>query len=636
MTHAFAFRAPLLTGSSGSVGIKARLMRLGAAGWHVSEPAPQTQVAQQGMAGFVENDRLILAGMVFLDDRAAMAGKLGREIDPDETDLDLALALRIARGPAFAMDLPGTFSIVVLDRVTGTLEGFRDHFGVFPFYYATAEDSFTCGSDIRSVLHLSDMPLSANPLRLADFIEGSELDTRITAYDGLQRLPTAHMLTLEGGTVDTKRYWTLNADDDPTIKDDVAASRLRSTLASAVDARLDAPGQVGAMLSGGLDSSSLAGLAAKAATDRNLAPVKTVSLVYGADKAYDETRFITSANDTFGTDPKLIQITAPPRLRDIGPLIEEQMELFLGFGLPKSRCIYPEASAFGLGALLDGHGGDEVISHGYGRLVELAIERRWVKLFRELRGAAEVHGTDFWSSYLSYILRYGGMRTRHPVQRVLRKVARKLHKGSRASGTAIRPGQLLSVSLAKTVEATYRYNTKPESLDLRRLRKAEKLAHHESLTNPLMQHGFEVLHRSAVSAGILPLYPFFDRRVVEACLAMPSDMKLRGGRTRWILREAMRGLLPEDIRTRPDKAEFGDEFAESVREYFRSEGLESLNTLGPFVDLDEARALWEQVSTKQKPENIDALRALWRLVILAKWLDALDVWQDQQRRGTLI
>ncbi|ABG33311.1 asparagine synthetase, putative [Roseobacter denitrificans OCh 114] len=566
-----------------------------------------------------------------MHDRESVAhhGDASPQQAAEQSDLELLLALRVAKGPDFVHDVCGAFSLVFVHKETGRFEAYRDHFGIFPFYYTVSDGAVTCASDLRACLHVSGIALNADATRLADYIHGEEVDFDRTAFEQVLRLPPAHRLEAAGEGVTPRRYWQLEIPET-TVKSDCPA-RLRDTLQTATGSCLRPEGRVGAMLSGGLDSSALAGLAAKA----SVAPLKTVSFVYGADKAYDETPYIDAANELFGSVPHKIAISGAPPLDDLGPLIDEQMDLFLAPGLAKSRRIYSDARALGLTAVIDGHGGDEVISHGYGRLVELATRRKFWQLYREARGAAQVHSLPFLTLFASHIAHYSGMRPRNPLRRLCLKLARYQTKRSSIAGWSEKPMALIAPDLQRKIGAEERYAPDPLLKTQADFNRAERLTHLRALKAPLMAQAFEVLHRSASAAGVLPRYPFFDRRVVSLCLSFPAEMKLRDGRSRWVLREAMRGILPESIRTRADKAEFGDEISAVIHEFYSDKDIGFFAPLGDFVNADAAERVRQQVIVREVTD-VAAIRALWRLAVLSYWFKGLTEWREAQAKGMLI
>lgn len=631
MTHCFVLRIPLAGATSSSAEVTARFARLHAQGGVLEQPRTGVDGATRGDAGYCQTEDWCLFGLAFLHDRDLVQDRLGlSQAQADaKSDLELLFDLRLAVGPEFAQEVYGSFSLVFVNRHTGSFEAYRDHLGIYPLYYTINDGVLTCASDLRACLHVCATALTPDACRIADFVKGDEIDFDRTAFEAVLRLPPAHRLEPATDGVALKRFWKLEIPETSVTSE--CPAQLRDALQKATDACVRSDGTVGAMLSGGLDSSTLAGLAANTPG----APIQTVSFVYGQDKAYDETPYIDAANEAFGSVAHKIPITKAPPLNDLAPVLEEQMDLFLAPGLPKSRQIYPHARALGLSALIDGHGGDEVISHGYGRLVELATRRRLWQLYREARGASEVHSLPFVALYASHIARYSGMGPRNPLRRLLLKFARHQTKKASIAGWSRTATSLIAHDLQNTIGATERYAPDPILKTPADFQKAEQLTHLSALADPLMVQAFEVFHRSATAAGVLPRYPFFDRRVVSLCLSFPAQMKLQNGQSRWVLREAMRGILPERIRQRADKAEFGDEIVDAIQNFYSAKNIDFFEPLSDFVDAEGAERLRLQVIAGEVVD-VAAIRALWRLAVLRYWIAALKGWRDAQAKGILI
>lgn len=607
-----------------------RNARLRNSGWHKSLDTPGITAFTCGRAQTAQFGPWQAIGLARLSNADAL--QQGDE-GPDLSDIDLIARLRATDGPGFHEKLLGAFSVLLIDTDTGRVEAYRDHFGILPFYYCRHGDALTCATDIRAALHLSALPIDACALRIADFLAGKDIDPELTAFANLHRLPAAHALTWHAGVIAKDAYWT--CEPPPPISPDTAAPLLREHLDAATTGAMRQSEAVGAMLSGGLDSSSLAGLAAQIRKDAAAPPLPTLSFVYGKEDPQDETPYIDAANTAFGTTALKLAVTSAPRLSDSPEVIEEQMDLFLGFGLLKSRRIYKEAADHGLSALIDGHGGDEVISHGYGRLIELAAQRRWPRLFLEIRGASRIYGSPQWAPYLIYLARHGGLAERGVAQRLLLRIARALRPAKARNASSVVAADIMATELRNQIDIDHRYAEDPGPVTQADRLSAEQIAHLRIMTDPRIQSAFETLHRSATARGILPLYPFFDRRVVAHCLAVPSDAKLRNGQTRWVLREAMLGVLPEKVRTRSSKAAFDDEFRTTVTDYLESSGDAAFDGLDRYVDPEAADRLRAQV-TARPDDDVEALRLCWRLAVLHFWVRAFDTWKDLQTRGELI
>ncbi len=600
-----------------------RLNRMVNAGWSRAETPSDVQVMLRGRAEFATHSDISVFGLATITHWGSVTPPAG------SSDVAHIAFLVKNHGTAFIADLMGAFSIAVIDLGKGSVQLFRDHFGMVPVYYTIHQGCLTCGSNLRAVLHLSSVELTPHQARVADFITEATIDPKLTSFQRVLRLPAAHVI--QAPDFKPTPYWQL---EKPYKRTDIeeAPKLLQHQLVEAVRRSLSKSKSMGAMLSGGLDSSALTALAAADVQKQSAAPLKTLSFVYPNHPANDESRFIKSVASASYTEPTLIPVLEPPNLSGLDDLIEEQMDLFQAPGLLKSRAIYSIAHQQGITDVLDGHGGDEVISHGYGRLIELAAAHRWVKLFIEMKGAAKVHRLPFVGQYFHYIAKYGGPSLPKIFRRVLLKLAKFVAR--KKSDLIERPKTetLLSAALGKQVDAFTRYAPAPSNKDFRDF---ETTAHLEVLQSHLIAHSFEVLHHAAAAHGVEPHYPFFDRNLVGLCLSMPSHAKLQKGQTRWVLREAMKGILPSAITQRTDKTNFANEVEHSVIAYLKNQDFRFYDNLSTYVDCDRIHEIQQKVLSAKAPNPFE-VRVLWRICVLWQWQNAFLHWQTLQRKGALI
>lgn len=613
--------------------------RLETKGWQLQEYGRPNILATIGAADHLVLDGVFFAGLTWVNNRSELRQKLNVNFDEAVTDLALLARLWLDKGGKFPKDVSGAFSFIVFDPRHNEVAIYRDHFGIVPLYYCQQPGQLTCGTDLRAVLHLSGLPVKANTKRLADFIVGEEIDREQTAFAELKRLPGAHRLSFDVQAPEEvcvpQRYWALPLPAEIPLKD--APNALRTHLENACLACIDPPGRLGTMLSGGLDSSSLTALVAHALSDQGRPALPALSFGYPG-RPYDESAYFNELNSHSHTHPELISVSHPPDLAELPSIVDEQMDVFLAYGLQKSRAIYHAGHDCGLTYLVDGHGGDEVISHGYGHLIELATTRRWYALISAARGAASVHGASFGGLYLLLIGRYGGLSKRNLVRRMILRVAHILQRDQKKTSGIFDASVLLASTVTSTNaldEETRCDSERANNTDASDPKNREKTEHRKVLQAPLMEHAFEVLHRAACAADILPVYPFYDRQFVEFCLSLPSEAKLRNGTTRWVLREGLKDILPEKIRTRKTKADFNAEFEASVRNHVSSNDAPFYSGTEAFVDIDVARRL-EQSIRDTPQSDVAELRAYWRVLVLREWLTALNQWRKLQESGELI
>ncbi|MEM6760491.1 MAG: asparagine synthase-related protein [Pseudomonadota bacterium] len=580
-------------------------------------------------SALVASDAMVLCGLARITNKAALVRHLPGSADPPIADMELVLALCCARGAAALEELEGQFSLVLWDRIERTLTVIRDRFGVLPSFW-TADPVTAVSSDLRLLAHVTGRSLAPDLPAVADYLAGTENHETRTGFQALLRLPQAHKATWQPGQpFQHAAYWSLALPD--LLPPRTSAAAVKGALKTAVAHTLDHEGETACMLSGGLDSSTLAMLAAEVEPDEAL---KTLSFVYRDTDSYNEKPFIDDVNAAITAEPIIIPIEGPPKVAALPALVEEQFDLCTAPGLMKSRQIYAAAREHGITAVLDGHGGDEVISHGYGRQAELASKAEYWRLWREMRGAARIYGSPFLENYLAFLFNFAPLAKRSLRRRMIGFVGRRIARAKQAEVPAVaflddafRESQRVEEQTAKPHKDAAPEDRLP----------SERRDHLENITSPLMTRAFEVLRRSAQAHDVEPLYPFFDQALVETCLAVPSDQKLRGGWSRWILRQAMDGRLPKSIQWRPDKADFSAEVLHFVLDYLSDPQRKRtvLERLDGMVDLDRFEAAHQALMAKTDQTATGITLTMWRCLYLAEWLGQVQVWNAQQDEGTL-
>ena len=287
------------------------------------------------------------------------------------------------------------------------------------------------------------------------------------------------------------------------------------------------------------------------------------------------------------------------------------------------RRLYRAAASRGVRVLLDGHGGDEVVSHGFGRLDELALAGHWLHLWREVTGVAEMFGNSAFRVFIPYLTRYG---PRPPLSiarlgfRVLNLVRRKSNTARRCADLRYIDPEFASRShLAERYDELRRVNTEQPP--------SERTAHALVLSSCQQSHAFEILDKASAAFGIELRYPFWDKRLVEFCLALPSEQKLSRGWSRLILRRAMDGLIPPEVQWRRDKFDFKPHIARGIVAHHRPLLdrilFEDSCRIGGYVDLVATRAAYQRLIEQRERADGTQVQVVWRAVVLALWLEKL-------------
>jgi asparagine synthase (glutamine-hydrolysing) len=497
-------------------------------------------------------------------------------------DTEVLLHAYAEWGEGSLQHLNGMFAFALWDRRRGRLFCARDRFGVKPLYYAVADGRFRFASEIKALLLDPAVPRRPNEPRVLDFlVHGLADHTGETMFEGIHQLEPGHWLTVDAasGAVRTERWYEpLPAE---LGADPVAAVRERLLDSVALRLRSDVP--VGTCLSGGLDSSSVVTITGLLRRDAGV-DVPDSFTARCLDPRLDESRYVEQVVAASGARNHTVLPDDEDVVGSLDLMLWHMDEPFHGPSVYGHWKVMELARRSGVTVLLDGQGGDEVFG-GYHYMYPsyfLSLLRRGEAgtALAELRSRARVHGVGPARSGIDLL---------------------KLLLPARVRGRG-RPDWIADAARV------------PNAPIPGRLLDAQQL--HGLAVSPLPAY----LHhedRNSMSFSLEARVPFLDYRVVEAGLALGPAQLLHDGKTKWALREAMRGLVPAEIVDRPDKQGFSVDQASWLAGALGSAMVETLTgriaASRPFFDgprLAQAAA---------RPTAGDAT-ALWRAFVVERWL----------------
>ncbi|RXE55708.1 asparagine synthase [Methanoculleus taiwanensis] len=459
----------------------------------------------------------------------------------------------------------------------------RDRLGVKPFYYTITGGSFLFASEIKALLAHPDTGREPNVPALMAFLAWGVADhTAETLFSGIMQLPPAHALVVRPDlALEPFCYWdvAMNAEPSSGISDEAAAKGLRELLTDAVRLRLRSDVPVGTCLSGGIDSSTLSMLINELLRAERPASVgelqKTFSVCFD-DPRFSEGGFIDVVVDATGAAGHR---TSPDPVRlwdDIGHLLYVQDEPFASLSIYAQYCVMRLAREE-VKVVLDGQGADEQLG-GY-----IAYQTSYIRgllrdgylrqALREMVGSMRHH-----RGFFSWALR----------QTLVRSDRRNLIRGP--------------------VPEILRYQG---SLD-------EVLKRELFATNlPLLLHWED---RNSMAFSIESRVPFLDYRLVEYLASLPLDQKIRGGVTKYVLRSAIRGLVPDAIRCRMDKMGFVTPEEVWMKEDLKGEVLAIFASASfrgrPYWDAEAVSANYGEFLDGKADYSTE----IWRIVCAELWL----------------
>ncbi|WP_155913917.1 asparagine synthase-related protein [Asticcacaulis sp. AC466] len=503
----------------------------------------------------------------------------------------------------------GDFAFIILDLDNGTLFAARDHMGVRPLFYRHDDAGFCIATEHR-VLVAPGAPfrsLAQDEVlhqQVADFVVGRDYQEHTIIFEGISRLPAgSRLLRTPGQAPVVETYWLPTAN--PRSESDAPApAELRAVLEMAIACRMRAARPVGSMLSGGLDSSSISCLASRLSVADGTGPIDTFSIVFDDNPNLNERPFIEAAVAVGTFKPHFLSFSGYAPLENLEELMRVQGRLVNSPGTVLVYKAYQAISAEGLRVFLDGHGGDEVVSHGLARVNELASVGRWRDVWRELAGAGRLNGESRIAQFILLFVRHGKYKGAYRVRRAFIKAINWLTPP---------PDDLL--------QAKYRNLTTSAP---KRLAETEAARQEKNLRSAHITHVLEHLEIIAARAGTQPRFPFFDKRMVEFCMSLPSSSKMKDGWTRLILRQAMEGILPSKIQWRTGKFDFAPHVGIGIFKHHvpMLEDIISRNAdeVGEYINLDIVRPILKEGKRNVRSLDGKSIQILWRTAALSLWL----------------
>jgi asparagine synthase (glutamine-hydrolysing) len=478
-------------------------------------------------------------------------------------------------------ELNGMFAFALYDSTKSLLFLARDRFGIKPLYYSIVNGNIIFSSEIKGIL-VHDIKRDCNEEMIFEYLIHGLIDHKEeTFFKSIYRVMPGTYLEFECKThkIRKKKWYFLH---DNTVVD---PQKIRESFEKSVRYRLISDVPVGSCLSGGIDSSSIV---CSMNTISSNPQIKTFSAIFPGS-SIDESQFIEEVIHETGAESYTTVPQLDTLLKDLPNLIHTQEEPFLGTSMYAQYCVMNLAHENGMKVLLDGQGADELFA-GYPIyltpfFIELAKTLKWATLIRE---------------GLSY------MKTQKNVYlfaHMISSCLRSLIETHDIMPSWIAPGFF------------YRYSTPRKYIhDLNR-----KLV--ETLTHSTIPGLLRYEDKNAMRWSVETRLPFLDHEFVEHVLKIPAELKIRKGITKYIFREAMKGILPEVIRRRTDKIGFATPEEEWLA---NSEFLEFASTV---IDSDsfQKREYWNVEKVKKtfhsfRGGNMRLKRTVWKWINLELWL----------------
>jgi asparagine synthase (glutamine-hydrolysing) len=452
-------------------------------------------------------------------------------------------------GPRCVDRLRGMFAFAIWDVRRRQLLLARDRLGIKPLYYAERDGELVFASELKPLLQIPGIARS----RSVSWEAASHLFTFLATpasqsiVEGIRKLEPARIATATPGRpLQIERYWNVDFVPDDRATEDELVERLRELLIESVVLHEVSDVPVGAFLSGGIDSSAIVATMVGLASDR----VKTFSVGF-AEAGYNELSHARQVAQAFGTDHHDL-ILRPDVVRIVEDLTWYLDEPFGDTSAIPTYMVAKLASEH-VKVVLSGDGGDELFA-GYDKYLVEQRERRLDRVPAGIRRLAGAVGNAMPD----------GMRGRRFLQHLaLDGPRRYLH-----ASTMFQTGQLRALLQDDVYEQVSRHDPWAAALAVLEPKGGDWLSaiQHSDLESYLPLDILTKVDRMTMAHSIEARPPLLDHKLVEFAATVPARIRLRGGTTKYLLKRAMRGILPDGIIDRPKQG-----FAVPLASWFRGE-----------------------------------------------------------------
>jgi asparagine synthase (glutamine-hydrolysing) len=513
-----------------------------------------------------------------------------------DSDTEVLLASYRKWGKECLSKFNGMFSFCIYDRPANRIFMARDRFGIKPLYYWNSPKGFYAVSEIKQLTAVPGFTPSVNPEKLYHFLNSSDFDyDNETMWKNVYEIEPGECVEINlttwkpGDAIKPEKWYELDFSKTIDISYEDAVCEFRNLLKDSIRLRLRADVPVGFLLSGGLDSSTLVGLATQIPRKEN-AVLKTFSSCYD-DSPVDERRFINEMLD-FSKASSSLHFPKPQEVPENLDRIIWHNDIPVRHGSPFPHWILykhiREDKVFRK-VIIEGQGGDEILG-GY-------IDFNWSFIFELLMGGRLSSFSREFNAFRA--------RNKFPLKIFMRKFGRMMfpHAVSYPANPAIVTENLIGTA-------------KIPAIPIRREQPSVKEMHRARMR--ILRYILHNVDRNSMSHSRETRVPFLDYRLVEFCISLPGQHKLSSGTTKRVLRSAIGGVVPEKIINRVDKQGYSSPMpswlGKEISPFFRESIADAANL--PFAKKETVIKESNEFFAGKRP--FDPI--WWNLITTDKWI----------------
>lgn len=477
----------------------------------------------------------------------------GHRFTTDHSDTEVIVHLYEEHGPDYLHKLNGMFAIALWDIKKGELHLARDRAGIKPLFVSPSFGRLIFGSEIKAILAHPDVTKEPDLVALGHYFSFKNTPAPRTAFAGIEQLRPGERAVFKNGQLTRKRWWRLDMSQSVEMTEVEAAAHLRELLEDSVRLRMRSDVPFGAYLSGGLDSSSVVALMSQISGKR----VTTFSMVYDDDYMLkgDDRKFALEVSKMYDTDHHEYLMTHSDLVDSVEPVLDAFDEPFSGV---TSTYFITRLISQHVKVALSGDGADELFGSYLPHRLANPLAR-YDAMMAAGDGVTDKNRAELGHfadqlEFFEKIANRGG--------EVKRRMGQYLFDdGAKASLFSDGMQEAITNSTEALIKRLYEEARTSDPLnralfvDFETLLPDQVLAFVDRLS---MAHSVEVRP------------PFLDYRIIEFAGFLPGEMKIKGLRCKNILKEAVRGLIPDAIIDRPKEGfvlPINDWLLEDLKDY---------------------------------------------------------------------
>ena len=528
------------------------------------------------------------------------------------SDTETLIYLYLDEGPSFVRHLRGMFALAVWDARVGQLTLARDRLGKKPLFYRLEDRRLLFASEIKALLQVPGVPRELSPQALDEYLTYQYIPHPHTIFSGISKLPPAHYAVYRRGQLQLTRYWQPAWDKEEDVSAISSQTKLRELLTNSVRMRLQSDVPLGAWLSGGIDSTIIAGLAQQETGQK----LQTFSIGF-SEPEYDETEFARGVSQKLNTEHHEEQLN--PAAWELLPQLAWHFDEPFGDSSALAVFALSKMTRGQVTVTLTGDGGDELFA-GYDRYRAVRLANGFDRLPVSIT-ALVAH--SWWQllpgqrprSWLRRFKRFSEALGMPPGKRYLRWMS-VFDEEMRA--------ELYTDEFIQRLPAQDPAWFLRECLAPLKSRDAVTAASLGDLVSYLTGDLMVKTDMASMAFGLECRCPFLDHELVEWAATLPSKLKLRGRQGKRILRETFADLLPDAVNKRRKMG-----FGIPLSPWFRGPWLEPLRETLLSTQAQSRGYFRPQAVEQLIQEHTGGLRdhsyRLWALLMLENWQRA---WLD--------